>query len=267
MKRNAALSTRPAARGRERAFTLIELMVLIATLFILAALIVPALALSDDNGARMVCLNNLHQMGMAETMYAGDNRDYLPFCNWDGGDNTFGIGWLYQGACIGLDPGSGIYLTHPQQAWINAKGAWWPYVQNYKSYQCPVDLESATFFQRNNQLSSYLMDGAACGFANGSQPSCKVTDAWNPDCWLLWESDTHVEGAFTFNDGASYPGGDDGPGGIHTVNGAEILTVSGTVCFRTMQSVKADENPPGGTGPGPGGKTYVWWSPFSSSGH
>ncbi len=48
---------------RERAFTLTDLLVVLATVAILAALILPALAKSGDNGMRMVCLNNLRQFG------------------------------------------------------------------------------------------------------------------------------------------------------------------------------------------------------------
>jgi len=42
------------ACGRERAFTLTDLLVVLATLAILAALILPALAKSGDNSMRMV---------------------------------------------------------------------------------------------------------------------------------------------------------------------------------------------------------------------
>ena len=50
---------------QEHAFTLVELAVVIITLAILAALILPALARSGDNNARTVCSNNLRQLGTA----------------------------------------------------------------------------------------------------------------------------------------------------------------------------------------------------------
>jgi type II secretory pathway pseudopilin PulG len=64
--------------ARERAFTLTDLLVVMATLAILAAVMLPALARSGDNGMRMACLNNLRQLGMAQNMYTGENQDYMP---------------------------------------------------------------------------------------------------------------------------------------------------------------------------------------------
>jgi prepilin-type N-terminal cleavage/methylation domain-containing protein len=65
-------------RQKCAAFTLIELLVVIAIIGILASMILPALAKAKDSGRRMVCINNLKQLGLAHTMYAMDNREFLP---------------------------------------------------------------------------------------------------------------------------------------------------------------------------------------------
>ena len=61
-----------------RAFTLLELLVVIAVIGALAALLLPVFGRVQESGRATVCLSNLHQIGVALQLYVQDNRNRLP---------------------------------------------------------------------------------------------------------------------------------------------------------------------------------------------
>ena len=63
---------------KKNGFTLIKLLVVIAIIAILAAMLLPALSKAKQKAQRIKCTNNMHQMGMAFTMFAGDRNDMFP---------------------------------------------------------------------------------------------------------------------------------------------------------------------------------------------
>jgi len=61
-----------------RGFTLIELLVVISIIALLVALLLPVLASAREQGRRVVCMNHLHQIGLAFSMYSDDCKGWLP---------------------------------------------------------------------------------------------------------------------------------------------------------------------------------------------
>ena len=64
---------------RSRAFTLIELLLVIAVIAILAGLLLPALARSKAKARTVACLNNVKQVALGFRMWADDNNGHFPW--------------------------------------------------------------------------------------------------------------------------------------------------------------------------------------------
>ena len=65
-----------------RAFTLIEMLVVIAIIGILASMLLPSLARAKQKALRIKCMNNLNQIGKAMFMFGQDNDDWFPWNDW-----------------------------------------------------------------------------------------------------------------------------------------------------------------------------------------
>ena len=64
---------------RKKAFTIIELVVVISVISLVMAILMPVLSQARQQVKTTMCLSNLRQMMLTALMYAGDNDDYFPW--------------------------------------------------------------------------------------------------------------------------------------------------------------------------------------------
>ena len=91
-----------AERSRShRAFTLVELLVVIGIIAVLIAIALPALFKAREAARRTVCLSNTSQLTKATLLYLNDNKQVLPdACNVNGTDAPLSL------RAVGLPPGT-----------------------------------------------------------------------------------------------------------------------------------------------------------------
>lgn len=183
-------------RSRQIAFTLVELLVVVAIIAILAALLLPALSKAKARGLTTVCLNNLKQLQTCCNMYAHDNNDFLP-PNRFIYDTTLTNNLASNSSwCLGITR----YETTPA---LIENGLLFPYNRSTAIYHCPADY-SVVETPSGQKLDiprtrSYNMSQSIDGGPPGALAPCyrRITEIRKPaPSQLFVFLDVHEDGIF-----------------------------------------------------------------------
>ena len=230
--------TKMARRG----FTLVELLVVVAIIAILMSLLLPVLRNAREAGKGSRSKSNLHQIGLANQVYAIEHRGQMPPYTYRTGFNPgLGFSYVHPDSTTG---GSIKFCQYGIQNWVNnapadpanninipdvTLGFLAPYIQkSEKVMSCPSWREDPAFGP-GSPLNSYVQNLWAGGWFDpwGSNPTTvqadhtnrtskliHYADGWGVAAYTWWPSalDIHLGGSHMFN---LYPSGGLGNGNYY----------------------------------------------------
>ena len=144
----------PTSSDRPRAFTLVELLVVIGIITVLIAILLPVLRKARDQARTVVCASNMRQLGIAALAYCSANKGILPT------PEGFPPNQLPYDAISSLGRGVLEFQT----------GTLWPYLGNdigtrQRVFNCPSDDGDPRTFFDDDTGGQLLLPGVTRNFS------------------------------------------------------------------------------------------------------
>jgi prepilin-type N-terminal cleavage/methylation domain-containing protein/prepilin-type processing-associated H-X9-DG protein len=120
-----------------RAFTLVELLVVISIIAMLLTILLPVLGMARNQTRKTVCSSNLSQLGLAFEMYLNDyGRKVFPLAQYGkDADGQFGTFWYFGFESLY----SSVVLSEGSRILCKKYAKLYPYIQAYDSVEiCPA---------------------------------------------------------------------------------------------------------------------------------
>jgi hypothetical protein len=216
---------------------------------------------------------------LSANMYTVDNQESLPGCGWGITDPCWAHGANLPTAGNAINDATFTAALNAQLAYVKgptATGQLYPYLRGEKPLMCPTDVVNQLFYSRNIYFTSYVWNGAVCGFGSptsantraGIAPKSRKITAFKPLNILQWETDEKTP--FFFNDCSSYP--DEGISGRHGKTATVGLISGSTETLRYTDFYTQKYAGPAGQNPHGSGMlasslpNQIWCNPGTANG-
>jgi prepilin-type N-terminal cleavage/methylation domain-containing protein/prepilin-type processing-associated H-X9-DG protein len=165
-------------KGFQKAFTLIELLIVIAIIAVLLSILAPALQIAKQKAAAAVCLTNNRSLAAGWHMYQEENKNRIMSANdWavenPGTDRAHYVGWIgiprdengVTFGCTTYSPPQDPVTDEDEIRGIEA-GLLWPYQRVPGVYHCPSDNVRVSMYDQTGIFVSYSIPERLYGWAD-----------------------------------------------------------------------------------------------------
>ena len=243
------------SHSARRAFTLVEILVVIGIIALLAAILFPVFGRARENARRLSCMNNMKQLGLGFQQYLSDNDKRYP------GPGNFFDGKAANAAFsgdLGTWAAGGNWVTGEPRALANPAppfayndgekanvegGALFNYVKESKVYYCPSNKDG------EKKRLSYSMN-CALAFLGGTRVTAPaeivlLVDEENANDGYFYANDDGGTGSPASKSGSSTPtGSTDELTELHNGSG-NLLFADGHVKPFSADGFPLDKSPEG----------------------
>jgi prepilin-type N-terminal cleavage/methylation domain-containing protein len=160
------VARRPACvNGSRTAFTLIEVLVVVAIIALLVAILLPSLKLAKEMSRRSVCATHEHQIGLAINTYAQDYKGLMPFEFGLAKDSTPAMREVSNNSVYHVYDSRWFWAANTQGAsYYNLGYLWGRYLRVGQVFYCPSMKNPSFMYEEYIPFPDYSADGTRVSY-------------------------------------------------------------------------------------------------------